>query len=69
MKLYQGDEALTIMAELGADKGLFNRINNRLFQSKTLAKACYPFMGGVRNIATGLKGAGKIHILGDTHAK
>lgn len=59
-KLYQGDGALSIMAQLGDDSGWFNKVNNALFQSKLLAKLCYPSMRMARNVALKLKGAGKI---------
>lgn len=62
-QLYQGKEALHIMAILGADSGWFNHVNNTLYKSRTLAKLSYPFMKGARNIALKLKGAGKIHNL------
>lgn len=64
-QLYQGEEALHLMAKLGADSGWFNHINNTLYQSKTLVRISYPFMKGARNIALKLKGAGKIHNLGN----
>lgn len=63
-RLHQGDEALHIMAMLGAESGWFNRANNRLFRHKMLAKLCYPFMRGARNVALAVKGSGKIRNLG-----
>jgi predicted DCC family thiol-disulfide oxidoreductase YuxK len=62
-RLYQGDAALNLMAHIGADSGLFNRVNRLLFRSEKLAKACYPFMRTARNIALSLKGVGKINNL------
>jgi len=62
-RLYQGEEALHIMAQLGADKGWFNHVNNTLYKSKFLAKTSYPFMKFARNMALKLKGAGKIRNL------
>ena len=62
-QLYHGDEALYIMAMLGADEGWFNCVNNTLYKSKILAKLCYPFMKAARNVALKLKGAGKIRNL------
>lgn len=62
-QLYQGEEALHLMATLGADSGWFNHINNTLYKSRALAKLSYPFMKGARNMALKLKGAGKIHNL------
>lgn len=61
--LYQGDEALHIMAQLGDKRGFFNHINNSLFQSKRMATLCYPSMRAARNIALKLKGASQINNL------
>lgn len=62
-QLYQGEGALHIMAQLGADDHLLNAINNRLFKSKTLAQLCYPSMRAVRNLALAVKGVSKIRNL------
>ena len=62
-KLYQGDDALHLMAELGSDSDWFNKINNTLFKSRTLAALCYPFMKGTRNLALTIKRAGRIRNL------
>lgn len=63
-RLYQGEEALHVMAALGADSGWFNKVNNRLFRHKALARLCYPFMRGARDVALAVKGSGKIRNLG-----
>lgn len=60
-KLYQGEEALHLMATLGADTDLFNKINNQLYKNKTIAKLSYPFMKVARNVALKFKGVGKIN--------
>ena len=62
-KLYHGDAALEIMAKIGSDKGLYNRINSLLFKSKTLSQLCYPIMKTARDIAIWAKGVGKIRNL------
>ena len=62
-QLYQGVEALYLMAKLGADEGVLNRLNNTLYKSKTLAKMHYPFMRGVRNLMLKAKGVKKIQNL------
>ena len=59
-KLYQGDETLVLMANIGSMDTLFNRINTALFKSKTMSRLSYPFMRGARNLALFLKGAGRI---------
>ena len=61
--LYQGSEALHLMAKLGADEGFLNRINNSLYQHKMLASLCYPFMKVARNLLLKIKNVGKINNL------
>ncbi|MBI1273225.1 MAG: DUF393 domain-containing protein [Alphaproteobacteria bacterium] len=63
-KLHHGRDALLLMAKLGADTGIFNKVNNGLFQFGPLATLAYPFMKLTRNIAITLKGTGKIKNLG-----
>ena len=62
-QLYQGEEALHLMAMIGANSGWFNRFNNALYKSKLLTKLSYPVMKIARSIALKLKGSGKIHNL------
>ncbi len=62
-QLYQGDEALHIMAKLGANKGLLNVFKNSMFKSKRVARTCYPSMRAVRNITLKLLGKKKIRNL------
>jgi predicted DCC family thiol-disulfide oxidoreductase YuxK len=57
---YHGWDALHLMALIGSESGWFNRINARLFRSKTAARLCYPPLRGMRNLLLRLKGAGKI---------
>lgn len=59
-RLYQGEDALCLMAKIGTDKDFFNSLNATLFRSKMISKLCYPFMRGARNVALKLKGVGKI---------
>lgn len=59
-KLYQGEEALHLMATLGANTGVLNRINNFLFRSKKIAVLCYPSMKKARALVLKLKKIGKI---------
>ncbi|MFK7903014.1 MAG: DCC1-like thiol-disulfide oxidoreductase family protein [Nitratireductor sp.] len=61
--LYQGEDALYLMAKLGAEEGWFNRVNNTLYKSKFLVKVSYPFMKSARNMALKFKGADKIRNL------
>lgn len=62
-KLYQGNEALVLMANIGDETDTFNGINRVLFRSKILSKLCYPFMKLARDIAIAVKGVGKINNL------
>jgi predicted DCC family thiol-disulfide oxidoreductase YuxK len=62
-KLYQGDEALVLMANIGDAQDTFNLINRVLFRSKVISKLCYPFMKLARDIAITFKGVGKINNL------
>ncbi|MDO6421931.1 DCC1-like thiol-disulfide oxidoreductase family protein [Saccharophagus degradans] len=62
-KLYQGELALSLMAEIGAKGDMFNGLNRRLFRNRALVKLSYPIMRLGRNIAITLKGAGKINNL------
>ncbi|WP_271272699.1 DCC1-like thiol-disulfide oxidoreductase family protein [Aliamphritea hakodatensis] len=41
---YRGAEALHMLALLGSDSGLFNRLNHWLFRSTFRSKLCYPVM-------------------------
>ena len=61
--LYQGSEALHLMAKLGADDGFLNRINNSLYKHKILTKLFYPFMKVARNSLLRIKNVGKINNL------
>ena len=60
---YQGADALHVMAMLGTDSGWFNRINARLFKSKTLSKLVYPSFRCARNTLLRLRGVGNINNL------
>ncbi|MES2984320.1 MAG: DCC1-like thiol-disulfide oxidoreductase family protein [Pseudomonadota bacterium] len=62
-QLYQGEDALAVMAKIGADEGLFNKMNRTLFQSRTRVNLCYPPMRFARNVALAFKGVGKIRNL------
>ncbi len=61
--LYQGEDALALMAKIGTDEGLFNKINRTLFQSRAMVNLCYPPMRFARNAALAFKGIGKIRNL------
>ena len=58
--LYHGVDALHVMALLGTDSGLFNKINSTIFKSKILAKIFYPTLRTLRNFVLWSKGIKKI---------
>ncbi len=64
-RLYQGADALHVMALIGSNTGWFNRLNAFLFKSRKVAGLCYPFMRAVRNLLIVLKGVPKINNLGN----
>jgi len=52
---YHGEDALHMMAILGSNFGLFNRVNAILFRSKKLSRILYPSMRGTRNLMLKIK--------------
>lgn len=60
-KLCHGREALLLMAQLGADAGILNKLNNRLFRSRPLVTLCYPAMKLARRLALALNGVGLLN--------
>lgn len=61
---YHAAAALQVMALLGTNSSLFNRINSYIFRSKFLSKLCYPIFRVGRNLALCCKGVGQIKNLG-----
>jgi predicted DCC family thiol-disulfide oxidoreductase YuxK len=43
-RLYHGAEAMTVLAILGSDRTIFNRLNHALFRRPRLARALYPWL-------------------------
>jgi predicted DCC family thiol-disulfide oxidoreductase YuxK len=43
-RLYHGAEAMTVLAILGGDGTLFNRLNRALFRHPRLSRALYPWL-------------------------
>jgi predicted DCC family thiol-disulfide oxidoreductase YuxK len=43
-RLYHGAEAMTVLAILGGDGTIFNRLNRMLFRHPRLARALYPWL-------------------------
>ncbi len=59
-KLYHGTDAAIKLAELGADEGIFNKVNNKAFQNKTVAKYLYPAFKCGRAVVLKALGRSKI---------
>lgn len=62
-QLYQGKGALLIMAQLGADDGFYNKVNNILFRSPTLSAFAYPIIRSARNMLLTVLGRDKLNNL------
>ena len=63
--LYQGADALQVMALIGSNKGWFNRLSALLFKSEKMSRLCYPAMKTTRNLALIMKGISPIRNLAD----
>lgn len=59
-RVYYGDECLHLLALLSTDSGLFNRMNNAVFRSRTLSRVLYPVLRSGRNLTLKLLGRTKI---------
>lgn len=62
-RLYQGADALHVMAMIGSNTGWFNRVNAAMFKSEKIARLCYPSMRAARNLALAIKGVPRIRNL------
>ena len=60
---YHGQQALKLMAELGANEDWFNRANRHLFKGEHLGAIAYPLMRAARNLLIRLKGVPKLNNL------
>jgi predicted DCC family thiol-disulfide oxidoreductase YuxK len=57
---YHGADALNVMALLSGGQSWFNRLNGRLFRSRTVSRVVYPFMRAGRNGVLRLLGRTKL---------
>ncbi len=55
-RLYHGAEALHVLALLGSETGLFNRVNRWLFSRPRLGRRLYPWMVAGRRLTLRLLG-------------
>lgn len=62
-RLYQGADALHLMAMIGSPYGKLNAVCATLFRSRRIAGICCPFLRVARNMLLRLKGVGKIRNL------
>lgn len=63
-EMYYGSDAIHVLALLGTNKGLFNRIAYWLFRSKTVSRVLYPILKFFRNLLLKVLGRKKINNLG-----
>jgi len=63
-ELYYGSDSVHVLALLGTNKGLFNRVAYWLFRSKTVSQVLYPLLRFVRNLLLKTLGKKKINNLG-----
>jgi predicted DCC family thiol-disulfide oxidoreductase YuxK len=62
-RFYHGVDASNVLALMGSNSGIFNRVNVFIFSSKTLCTAFYPLLRAGRNFALWLKGKNQINNL------
>lgn len=60
---YHASDATNILALIGSDSGIFNRLNILIFRSKNLSKVVYPLARALRNFALWIKGKKQINNL------
>lgn len=65
-QLYYGADAIHALALISSRSGLFNRMNYRIFSSKTASAWLYPVLRSLRNLLLKILGKAKINNLGIT---
>lgn len=63
-EFYYGADAIHVLALMGTNRGLFNRLAYWLFRSKTMARLMYPILRSLRNLFLKMLGNTKINNLG-----
>lgn len=58
---YHGADALNVMALIGSNSGIFNKINYFIFRSKFLARLFYPLFRCGRNLLLKIRNIKKIN--------
>jgi len=62
-EMYYGSDAVHVLALLGTNKGLFNRLAYWLFRSKVVSRILYPVLKFFRNLLLKALGKQKINNL------
>jgi predicted DCC family thiol-disulfide oxidoreductase YuxK len=62
--LYYGPDAIHVLALLGTNAGVFNRVTCWSFRSKRVSRVLYPVLRACRNLLLKLLGRTKINNLG-----
>ena len=62
-RLYHGTDAMNLLAVLGSEATVFNRLNRALFRHPRLANALYPMLVGGRHLVLRLLGR---NLIGET---
>lgn len=59
-EIYHGAESIHALAEFGRRDGMFGRINNWVFRSRSRSQILYPLLRGGRNLVLRLLGRKKL---------
>jgi len=62
-EIYYGSDAIHVLALMGTNKGLFNKLAYLAFRSKTASRILYPILRACRNLLLKLLGKTKINNL------
>ncbi|MBI4005996.1 MAG: DUF393 domain-containing protein [Gammaproteobacteria bacterium] len=63
-QLYYGSDAIHALALISSSSGIFNRLNYRIFKSRSLSRVIYPVLRFCRNLLLKILGKTKINNLG-----
>lgn len=61
--IYYGPDAIHVLALMGTNRGVFNRLAIWRFRSRTISKVLYPALRACRNLLLKLLGKTKINDL------
>ena len=62
-ELYYGADAIHVLALMGTNKGIFNRLAYWLFRSRAVSRVLYPLLKACRNLLLKILGKTKINNL------